>query len=591
MVTGLARATTALLAWTTPFHATPGLRLVYEVAFLALLIALGAQAKAHRTALDAALLVAVGAVLATGVLTLLIAQVPLEPAHDHNTFIARADCAWNRDCTVVPRGAWGLPSMAAYGLFLRVLPYRLLSLSVVSLAFTALDAALLVALVRALATRTTLRAHAPVAGALAGLFLVSHPAFARVAAADTPWPFALACLLAAALSAVGASEPDARPWEASVALVAFGFAMTSNHVFMVLGPMVLLAPWAWSSGPFRPRASVVPGLLLWALLLTPSALDVAQNLLQRREHLGQATRLSDGLGLFVPGARETILYFDARVTPPSWSLLCLLGLGVALWRPMMPFVMVALAWFVTEVPLGGQVPLDGGYPTRYVHGFTSHFFAATFAALGAVTVLAYARRWWPLAAVLLSLAALLPWPRSREAVAFARERRPLSLEARAVSSAFDRLPPCDVLVVPPEIQDDMGCARRGSDPVEAVFQTGELRWVYAHRGLRVPEVVQADGFTDAMAQGRRVLFYEGSVYHTFIPCEFREGRIPPSRERPLLTRFRERFTLTPVHTFTIPTAQHRFAEMRVMAAVGPSLTLGFYWLRPRTIATTPQGDR
>ena len=34
-------------------------------------------------------------------------------------------------------------------------------------------------------------------------------------------------------------------------------------------------------------------------------------------------------------------------------------------------------------------------------------------------------------------------------------------------------------------------------------------------------------------------------------------------------------------TFTVTTAQHRFAELRVMADRVPSLTLGFYWLRPR----------
>ena len=48
-----------------------------------------------------------------------------------------------------------------------------------------------------------------------------------------------------------------------------------------------------------------------------------------------------------------------------------------------------------------------------------------------------------------------------------------------------------------------------------------------------------------------------------------------------LTRFRERFTLTPERTFTVPTAQHRFAELRVMADRVPSVTLGFYWVRPR----------
>lgn len=557
------------------------MRRAYEVAFVVLLAALTAQAWRRRGALDRKLLAAVGAALVAGALTLLIARVPFEPAHDHNTFIARADCAYDRSCVAVPRGAWGLPSMAAYGLLLRALPYRLLTLSVVSLALTALDAALLVALVRALVARTTLRAHAPAAGALAGLFLVSHPALARVAAADTMWPFALACLLAAALSTLGACAPDAAPWEPAAALGAFGFAMASNHVFMALAPMVLLAPWAWSTASLRPRASTVPALILWALLLAPSALDVAQSLFQRGDHGGQASRLSEALGLFVPGARETILYFDPRVTPRSWALLCLLGLGVALWRPVVPFVVVAVAWLVTEVPLGGQVPLDGGYPTRYVHGFASHFFASTFAALGAVIALDRARKWWPVAAVVMAVAALLPWPLSRESVAFARERRPLSLEARAVSSAFDHLPPCDVIVVPPEIQDDMGCAHRGSDPVEAIFQSGELRWVYQRRGLRPPQVVPANIFSDEQARGRRVLFYEGSVYHTFIPCESRERRIPASLERPLLTRFRARFTLTPARTFTVTTAQHRFAELRVMADRVPSLTLGFYWLRPR----------
>ena len=580
MVSGSACAV-ALLAWAAPTSALPWLRLAYEVAFVALLVALAAQARVHRAAFDPKLLAAVGAVLAAGVLTLLIAHVPLEPAHDHNTFIARADCAFDRRCVVVPRGAWGLPTMAAYGLFLRALPYRLLTLSAVSLAFTALDAALLVALVRALVARTAQRAHAPVAGALAGLFLVCHPALARVAAADTLWPFAVACLLAAALSTLGACAPDARPWEPAAALGAFGFAMTSNHVFMVLAPMVLLAPWAWSTVSLRPRASMIPPLLLWALLIAPSVLDVAQVLLQRGDHHGQATRLTDGLGLFVPGARETILYFDPRVTPRSWALLCLFGLGVALWRPALPLAVVALAWLVTEVPLGGQVPLDGGYPTRYVHGFASHFFASTFAAFGAVIVLERARRGWPVAAVVMVAAVLLPWPLSREALAFARERRPLSVEARAVSSAFDQLPPCDVIVVPPEIQPDLGCTYRGSDPVEAIFQSGELWWVYQRRGIRLPEVVTANNFTDEQARGRRVLFYEGSVYHTFIPCELRERRIPASLERPLLTRFRERFTLTPVRTFTVPTAQHRFAEMRVVAERGAPLTLGFYWLRPR----------
>jgi len=547
-----------------------GIWMFWRALFVALSVASLAQALLLRR--DRRWPAGALAVLAAGTATLLVAHIPLLPAHDHNTFIARADCAIDPMCDRAPRGAWGVASLKVYGMFLGALPYRLLTLSVVSLAFTAVSAVLLVGLVRRLLERTPLADRAPLAGTLAGLFLACHPAFVRVAAADTPWPYAATCLLAAGLSALRAGERDARPWESWVALGWLGLAMTSNHVMLALAPLVVVAPWSFAQKPLRLRATTIPALIAWAFMIVPTAW-VALGMLGHRAFDATPARL---------------LYLDPRLTPMTWAALWALGLATICLRRMRVFTAVVCAWVLTQVPLAAQVPLETGYPTRFVHGFLGHYFDATFAAVGVAAVLGWVRDRRPAALAVVAAVTLLPWPLSRETVVFARERRPISLEARALSSAFERLPPHDVLVIPPDVQMDLDCVGPRSDPVEVAFPRGELDYVFRRRGLRAPRVVAVDRLTDAdLPPGATALFYLGSVYRTFLRCEMQERRVPASLERPALARARARYDLAPVMTFEVPTAQHSFAAMRVMADRAPSVTLGFYWLRPRP-ATDPR---
>ncbi len=525
----------------------------------------------RRVALGAAL-----AVLAALAVTLAVAHVPLLPAHDHDTFIARADCAVDPSCERSPRGGWSLASLDAYGLFLGVLPYRLRALSVVSLAFAAASALLLAAVVARLAARTRLAPHAALTGTLAGLFLVAHPAWARVAAADTPWPLAATALLLGALAALHADDPAAPRWTAAVALGCFGLGVCSNFALLALAPLAVVAPWCFARRTPRPSAVTLAAFAAAALAF---AGPVREGM---RAATPSAARLPQNARALVFQALHGVAYLDPRVTPRTWAALALLGLAVVAARRMRPFAAVVLGAAATQLPLGAQVPLETGWPTYFVHVFVTHYFAAALAAVGAATVVALFpwRRTVPLA--LVAAAALLPWPRARETLAFARERRPLALEASALSHAFDRLPPHDVLVVPPDVLRDLGAPRRGSDPVEWVFPAGELAWVFRHRGLVPPTVVPSERFLrEPPPPGARVLVYVGSAFRTFLRSEMEDGTVPPSLERPELAELRARYALDPVQTFTVPTAQHRFAVMRVLADRATAVTLGFYRPTPR----------
>lgn len=552
-------------------------RLGWRALLVALAVATTVLARRARWFADRRLVAGVGLALAAGALTLWLAHVPLLPVHDHNTFIARADCAVDPSCERVPRGAWGAPSLALYGMFLGLLPYRLLSLSLVSLAFAALGAALLCALVAKLAERTALADRAALTGTFAGLFLACHPAFVRAAAADTPWPFAAACLLLAALSALRASEPDARPWEAWVAAGWLAVSLTSNHALLGLAPVALLAPWCFARAPLRPRPATLLGCAAWALLAAPTAREALRAVAR-----AASDRVQGNAAHTLAVAARSVAYLDGRLTPPTWGLLVLLGLAAIALGRMRAFAVLAAGALVTQVPLGAQVPLEGGYPTFFLHGILPHYFFAAFAAVGAATALGWfpARRAEALAA--LAALALLPWPRSRETLAFARERRPLALEASALSSAFEALPPHDLLVVPPAVARDLDRPRRGSDPVEYAFPRGELAYVFRRRGLAPPRVVPSDVFLRQAppAPSERVLFYLGSSFRTFLSCEIADGLVPASLERPELADVRARFALAPVLTFELPTAQSRHAEARVAADRAAHVTLGFHRLTP-----------
>jgi len=498
------------------------------------------------------------------------------PVHDHNSFVARSDCAFSGVCDQDPRGAWSPPTFHAYALLLRLLPYRVENLALLGTALHALSLALLFLFTRALFGRFAGRApgHRIALSTLALAAL--HPIAVRLAASDTFWPYALACLWGAGLAALEAAE-SGRAWDALAAALLLALAMCSNKVFLALGPLLILAPLCWRAQPTR---RVGAGLLLAvgaaAAFVAPSFVSSLRDALFG----GPGALRSSPWQMLANVVREN-LYLDPRLTPIPVALLLALGLAACVVRHRRAAAPVLYAYLATDLFLANQVPLFTGYPTRFIHGFASLQLLAVFAAVGAESLCAAAgerRRAVASAAIAAVIAALLPM--ATESIAFLRGRRASAAELRALSRSFERLPPHDVLVVPPVIQPRLACAGDSSDPVEAFFPEGEYAYVLAMRGLPRTTIRRFDELVARPDRdaGQRVLFYLGSTYRTFLQCEIRAGSVPDSLERPTLDQVRSLFRLEPVEVFQLPAIDHPAVAMRLGADRLPTVEAGFYWL-------------
>jgi len=516
-----------------------------------------------------------GLLLLLALAALLALSVPIGPVHDHDVFVARAECAMDPGCDA-DRPGWMPPAYHAMGLLLSALPYRYPLVEGVGLALSLLA---LFVFAQALARVHRLRGDAlrgQRVAWLAALFVALHPVWLRLSVAGTFWPWADLCLALAAWWAVWSSEHRSTPgWLASAAF--FALALTSNVVFLALAPLALVAPWAWTRRAPSPRA-LLP-LALLTFFAAPYAWSSVQQLGGAAASMPWLQKLAS-----LPG---NLVYLDPRLTPLPLGILFVLGLGVALrrWRRTLPLL---YAFAVTELLLGSLQDLATGYPVRLIHGTTSLYFSAWLAAEGGIALVGWLRTRHHIrpayTAAALALATLLAWPLCHEARAFAYGPRVLGPERRAFSHALDHLPEHDLLVVPPSIMDPIAGVSWGGDPLEARYPWGEYRAARAARGLPVAPIVSLPDYLARPEdfQDQRALLYVGASLRSFAPAEVDAGFAQAPFARPLLCDTLRAYTLEPVATFVLPTANHPASLLRLLGDARPTATLGFFLLQPRT---------
>ncbi|MCB9750901.1 MAG: hypothetical protein H6713_13015 [Myxococcales bacterium] len=514
------------------------------------------------------------------------------PIHDHNSYVARSDCARSLACDDDPRAAFSATTFHVYGALLRLAPHSARGFGLVSVLMTALAIGLLYALIRRVprlgSDASGSRALAERAAIWAAACVALHPILLRTATSGIFWPYNIACLLAAGVAAHRAAERGAIV-DALAAAVLLAFAVLGNLVCLALTPLVVLVPLCWGrlvGAGARRYLALALGVLVFAALVTPTFLDAfAAHVVQGQ----QMERFSEPPLRMLRELLGNVLYLDPRLTPAPLGVLALLGLVVLARRRAradLPFVYVLLA---TEVPLGLQVtPFTTGYPTRFIHGYPSLFWFAALAGLGAAALLRWLGERWPQARawtlqVGLAALCLATIPTAGEALAFLGAPRVLERELAALERGFAELPEHDVLVLPPVILRPPEGVELTSDPVEAFFPVGAYRAAMRARGSE-PVVAQLDELLrrpDGRVPEGRVLLYVGATMYSFVPAEIEAGLAARSIERPLLRRVRARYELEPAWTFTLATRQHPAVAMRLAADQREAVELGFYWLRAR----------
>lgn len=494
--------------------------------------------------------------------------------HDHNSFIARADCAWTNDCARDPRGAWSLAAFDAYGFFLHVFPYRLHTLFAISLVLTlvalALAAALLAKLLRA--------AGHPDRGRSAGLWLLGlaplHPVLLRVAVAETMWPYALCCCLAAALCALDAVEHEQPTgWIAAAAF--FALATFSNFAFVPLLPLAILAPLCWRKGkPRLPTFWIVLGTLGVGFAIAPAATQAFFEITHRQGVL------NSGVLTWLRHEVTNQLYLDPSVTPVGLIFLAAIGVWSLSRLGSRVFFPVAFAFAATEFVLANQVDRDVGYPTRYLHGYSSLIFCTFAVGAGAERCQA----WWrdrgmsrsaSTASLVLLTALTLPF--AREGLSVLRFRPVIAVELAQVSTWLTQLPPHERLVIaPPTLAPAQIPGCRSDDPIEVFFPIGEYESVMAVRKLPPVPVMYLDEWLQKAPQAGATLVYVGTALQTFTRCEVGHNHVPATLEQPLLVELRRRCALKPVLTAKLPAQNDLRIEARIVADRRAEVEVGFY---------------
>ncbi|MCA9642313.1 MAG: hypothetical protein KC492_16540, partial [Myxococcales bacterium] len=144
----------------------------------------------------------VGASLCLAATLIALALTAALPLHEHNSYVARADCAWSLDCSRDPAGPGWVPGFfKAYGPLLHTFPYGVRNLCRFTLV-ASLFAALLARqwLIGSLLALGWTPNDARRAGLCALAAMCLNPLWIRVAVAGTPWPYVLVCLFGAGLA-------------------------------------------------------------------------------------------------------------------------------------------------------------------------------------------------------------------------------------------------------------------------------------------------------------------------------------------------------------------------------------------------------
>ncbi len=524
------------------------------------------------------------------------------PVHDHNSFVARSDCARSLVCDQVSR-SWSPPAFHLYGLPLRLLPSSPLARAGLSLAFTWLTLGLSYAAMIRFAVRYLKlpRARARNAATWGVALIACHPALLRLTVAGDFWPYNLAALWGAAFAAL--RHRDLRdPVDAMAAWVLLGVACLGNVVMLTLAPLGLLAYWAW----WRPRrapavdaasaqaagsmagrvaVAVVAGLVMtWVAAYAWSAVT------SQTIDLGALPVAHRGVWPTLVTVVTNHLLLQPAYTPPIIALTLLLGLWLLATsaRPRRAALPLLYAVWVVEWALSNDVPgLEIGYPTRFLNGHASFFLFGPVIGLGAERLVHWLRDALPqrlglaVTLVALALVAVSFAAAATESWRLLREPRILGTELVAIAKATPQLPRHTVLLIPPTRHAAPSGVSWPQDPIEAQFPVGDYRYASRMAGRVPARVVRLNDWTPQSYRPGETLLYLGSTLRTFDQEEIRRGRVPETLQRPELAALLQRWRLEPVRTFSVATAQHPLARMRLAADRVPTVELGFYRLTPR----------
>lgn len=529
------------------------------------------------------------------------------PLHEHNTFLARSDCAIDPDCTEPPGGAWSMTTMHVYGWLLSAIPYHARALAGVSLAISAVGLVLVWALGRTLMRALGRPQLGPVAGLTAAGVLAVHPIAWRLAGAETFWPWSILCMLAAALAGVWAglavAEDDRRTRIAGslawvVAAIFLALACGGNYVLLTLGACLGLGPACWTPawrGRAGSRAAIVRlvlvGLPAFGLFAAIVSTDYVTGYLRSFSETGlHGTVTWDEMRRkFDP------LLLDLRVSSPVWVLPMFASLAW-LWPKrdaLAPLRLVPLlyAWAIPCAFLGwsaGDV-LGSGYPVGFINHHWDLWLSALAAGLGTAWIASQLERWplprlrWThaLPAALVLIAAL--WgPRVDQAWRMATGERVLDREIVALEAAFEQLPEHDLLIVAPQVLEPTTDAPTQWDPLEVLFPKGFYRHAMRARGLEPAPIIELDKLSEQPKKpGERILLYVGSSLRSFQPHEIESGAVSDDLDRPVLRAVHDAWHFEPAYEFVIQTEQHPAISQRLGADRVYELGLGFYWLSPR----------
>lgn len=545
------------------------------------------------------------------------------PLHEHNSFVARADCAIDERCLFDPAHAWAPTSLHAQGLVLSGFGLGqvgawLTWLSRVGVGLSVIVVVLVWGLARRLVIALGHVEPARFAGLIAAGLLCVHPVHWRLAGAASFWPLALVGLLGAALAGLWASEQASHArallgW--LVAALGFALACGGNIVLLSLVPLALLAPLCWTRVQARAgmvRAGLVRAGLVRAGLVGLPSVGVFAVMVEGDLRYG-LWRTSESVDVEAHGLAHAIEYFDLllfdpRVSTLIWAPLLVLGAawlipwararltGAPELRPIRLLAPILYAWLVPHLGLSvaaGEL-IGLGYPVGFLNHHWELVVSALAVGLGAAWLLAWGlarvaperrRRVAALACAATLGLALLLGPRAREGWALATGELVVERELAALQHHFAELPEHDRLIVAPHKLEPLADLPRVGDPIEVVFPIHA--YAQAMRALgREPGMVDD---LDALARTpigphERVLVYVGASLRSFQPHEIRAGVVPEGLERPPLLRLRDAWVLEPVVEFELATAQHEAVSMRLGADRVPVVTLGFYWLRPTTKA-------
>ncbi len=493
------------------------------------------------------------------------------PLHEHNSYVARADCAFSGLCVRDPSGpAWSPNFFRAYFWPLRLAGnYSVARICQLSLGFSVVGILLSGSLARQLSRRAGVApVHTELVGLSCVLLLAMNPLIIRVAVAGTPWPYVTTCLLGAALAcldALDAARQRRALTSGAAATALFLLAIDSNAALLALAPLAYLAPTLWRRGTtrWRPGPWHAGALVVVAALIAPWAYAVLRHM------LGGPASVTDRLEWVLPPTLEF------QVLPLGLGLVTIAGalLAVTRRRAFLP-VVVAAALLQPALP-GQSGPFFGtAYPVTFINVFLPIAVATPLAALGLIALVTQPK--WTVVRLLVTAAFLAPLPFLGKTMEFATGSRVLERELREISAALPKLPKHRVLIVPkfnPKPQPF-------SAPLNTAFPQGEYHATRARLNqptalLRPLESKNAD------PGGPDTLVYIGATMRSFHRSEIRDGLVGDDFARPSLQRLIRDYQLEPVHTFRMSTHQSKFVALRLAGDKTAWVELGFYRARRR----------